>query len=167
MKLLSTLRQGTFPSSAGTGNYGGDLRLFFTTLNHADFDSNPAPIMWKGGQSTAAMDTYTLPSGDEIALNLSVQADIPGRLYLFGSIQVSISGGGFGPPIGQATVLFLPGQPVATVLKGRAQGRSSGTVFDVGFELPAPWDGTVADCHGAWWACWHAAPTVPSGLVVN
>jgi hypothetical protein len=153
MKLLSTIRP---DSLVGSGNAGGALRLFFTTLNPDDFHSTPPPIMWQGG-GKGAVDTYRLPSNDVIALNLNLVSDVPGRLYVFGSIQVTTSGGaGYGPAIGQAaSVLFSPEQPVIGLLRGHSSGTSGAVHFDVGFELAVPWDGTSADCHGAWWARWR------------
>jgi len=153
MKLLSTIRP---DSLIGSGNTGGDLRLFFTTLNPDDFHSTPPPIAWQGS-GKGAVDTYALPSNDVIALNLNLVSDIPGRLYVFGSIQITTSGGaGYGPAIGQAaSVLFNPGHPVIGLLRGHSTAIGGGVHFDVGFELTVPWDGTSANCHGAWWARWH------------
>ena len=153
MKLLSTIRP---DSLVGSGNAGGSLRLFFTTLNPDDFHSTPSPIWWQGG-GKGAVDTYRLPSNDVIALNLNLVSDVPGRLYVFGSIQVTTSAGaGYGPAIGQSgSALFNPEQPVIGLLRGHSSVTSGGVHFDVGFELIVPWDGTSADCHGAWWARWH------------
>ncbi len=153
MKLLSTIRP---DSLVGSGNTGGALRLFFTTLNPDDFHSTPPPIWWQGG-GKGAVDTYRLPSNDVIALNLNLVSDVPGRLYVFGSIQVTTSGGaGYGPAIGQSgSALFNPEQPVIGLLRGHSSATSGGVHFDVGFELTVPWDGTSANCHGAWWARWR------------
>jgi hypothetical protein len=156
MKLLSTLRYPVAGMPPGTGNYGGELRLFFTTLNPADWVPTPAPIVWKGG-GKGATDTYKLPSGDEVALNLDICSELPGQLYVYGTIEITTASGGFNiPPIGQASpTLFAPGHPSLAILEGRMQGSQRGAHFDVGFELAVPWDGTSADCHGTWWAVWY------------
>ncbi len=156
MKLLSTLRRGTLGGVVpNRGNHGGELRLYFTTLNPADFKPDPPPIAWQGN-GKGAVDTYKLPGGEVIALNLNLVADIPGRLYVFGAIQVTTAGGvTYGPPVGQSASLFLPSVAAVAILKGRSQGQSGGVHFDTGFDLGVPWDGTSADCTGAWWAEWH------------
>jgi hypothetical protein len=162
MKLLSTLRYTSAAGTlAGTGNHGGELRLFFTKLNPEDWKpvSGPVPISWQGAKN-GAMDTYNLPSGDVLALNLNIVSDIPGRLYIFGTIQITTATGTVtrqpSQPIGQASsTLFAPGQPAVAILEGRSQGQAGVVQYDVGFELAVPWDGIMADCHGTWWAVWH------------
>lgn len=158
MKLLSTLRYGSTQGMApGTGNYGGDLRLFFTTLNPTDTKPGPGrppSVMWQGA-GNGAHDTYKLPNGDVIALNLNLVASIPNELYIFGNIQVTTGPIGYGPPVGQGGPAFVPGQPALGILKGRDQGQVAGKHFDLGFEIAVPWDGTMADCHGQWWAVWR------------
>lgn len=159
MKLLSTLRYGPFNGmAAGTGNYGGDLHLFFTTLNPADAvlqPGTPPSVLWQAGAGKGAQDTYNLPDGDVIAMNLNLVAGMPNQLYIMGAIQVTSSGVTYGPPVGQAAGAFAPGKPVVAILKGRTQGQSGGKTFDVGFEVAVPWDGILADCHGHWWAIWR------------
>jgi hypothetical protein len=158
MKLLSTLRYGSLQDTvAGTGNHGGDLRLFFSILNPADSQpASPPPSVWWQGQGHGAVDTYKLPGGSVIALNLNIVGDVPNRLYVFGSIQVTTANSVvYGPAIGQSAGLFGPGQPAVGILQGRGQGQSAGVQFDVGFDLAVPWDGTSADCTGTWWAVWH------------
>jgi hypothetical protein len=153
MKLISTLRYGSTTGMApGTGNYGGDLRLFFTTLNPAD--SNPVPgtpplVQWRGH---GAQDTYKMPNGDAITLNLNVVTSVPNELYIFGSIAVS--GIQFQTPLGNGAA-FAPGQPAVTILSGRFHNQVAGKDLDVGFEMAVPWDGIMADCHGQWWAIWR------------
>lgn len=153
MKLLSTLRYGsTTGMAAGTGNYGGDLRLFFTTLNPADIRlgiGNPPPMFWQGH---GAQDTYKLPNGDVITLNLNLVTSTPNELYIFGSITVSAVQ--FSSPIGNGAA-FAPGHPVVTILTGRYHNLVGAKDLDVGFEMAVPWDGTMADCHGQWWAVWR------------
>ncbi len=162
MRLLYTLRYG-----AASGNCGGDLRLFFTAMNSADWSPTPAPGMWKPPQNQA--ETLTLPSGDTITISLyPVNNGMPALLYLYGAISVTSGGQTFGSPIGQAAGNFAPGQPAVAVLKDRSQGQSGGLTFDIGFDLSVPWDGTSADCNGQWWAIWYptggAAPLPPGGL---
>lgn len=156
MKLISTLSYALSGNVAGKGNYGGDLRLFFSHLNPADWKATPAPISWQTAGGSVA-DSYNLPSGDTIGLHLNLIADVPGRIYIFGPIQVTTAGGGsYGPPVGQAaSQLFVPGAPVIATLQGRSQGTQGAVQFDTGFELIVPWDGTSADCYGRWWAVWH------------
>jgi hypothetical protein len=151
MKLLTTLK----PSSA-PGNLGGELRLFFTVLNPADFQPTPPPIQWLG-EGKGAMDTYQLTSGDSVLLNLNLSAPFPGILYIDGAIEVRTKANViFNQEIGQAPgVSFTPGQAANTKFQGKQSGTVSGVQFDVGFELEVPWDGTSADCHGKWWAKWH------------
>lgn len=69
MRLLYTLRYGSV-----AGNCGGDLRLFFTTQNAADWKPSPpapppAPGMWQG---TNVAETLTLPTGDAIGITLDL-----------------------------------------------------------------------------------------------
>ncbi len=157
MKLLSTLRYGANTGMvAGTGNYGGDLRLFFTTLNPAD--STPGPgsppsVLWQAA-GKGAQDTYNLPHGDKIALNLNLVTGIPNQLYIFGTIAVTTGTISFAPPLGQGAS-YAPGVPALTIQKGRYQGQVSGKNLDMGFEVAVPWDGVMADCHGHWWAVWR------------
>jgi hypothetical protein len=156
MKLLSTLRytSGSNSGAPGTGNHGGDLRLFFTTLNPEDI-LRQSPFFWKEGNG--ASDTYKLPGGDVLALNLQVITNpTSGILYIFGPIQITTATGiNYGPPIGQSSGSFSPGQPAVAILKGRSLGQQGGLHFDIGFELAVPWDGISADCNGAWWAVWY------------
>jgi hypothetical protein len=162
MRLISTLRYTSDSRSgflAGTGNHGGDLRLFFSTLNPADWEKGPGqePILWKGGLVTE--DQYNLPTGDIITLKLSVLTEPAGYVYVFGTIDVKTASGiafGGGQPIGQGAGTFLPQKSEISTLKGRVpDGASGGLHFDLGFELSVPWDGVSADCHGNWWAVWH------------
>jgi hypothetical protein len=156
MKLLYTLRYG-----ASSGNCGGDLRLFFTTQNPADWKPSPPappPGLWIPPQNTA--ETLTLPSGDVVEFSLMVLNNgTPGELYLYGPLYVTTKAGlrvGSPIPIGQAApVQYAPNLPVVGFLKGRNQGSASGITWDIGFELAVPWDGTSADCAGQWWAIWH------------
>lgn len=158
MKLLYTLRYG-----ASSGNCGGDLRLFFTTQNPADWQSSPVPGMWAQPQNVG--ETLTLPSGDSVTFALyPVTNGVPGQLYLYGQIAVSTAGGAGFPvgPIGEANGLFVPGQSRAAILTGRSQNVANGLSWDVGFDLAVPWDGTSADCTGQWWAIWQPASSAPS-----
>lgn len=154
MKLLSTLRYGsTTGMAAGAGNYGGDLRLFFTTVNPADTKPGPGTppsVLWQG-TGHGAVDTYKLPNGDVLALNLNLVGGIPNQLYIYGTIEVTTGGNSFAPPLGQAGS-FAPGQSVLQIQKARYLGLLGGKPLDVGFEIAMPWDGTMADCHGQWWA---------------
>jgi len=154
MKLLSTLRYGsTSGMAAGTGNYGGDLRLFFTTLNAADANPLPGPppsVRWHGA-GHGAQDTYTMPNGDAITLNLNLVTSTPNELYVFGSITVAAIP--FSTPLGNGAA-FAPGQPAVTILSGRYHNQVGANDLDVGFEMAVPWDGIMADCHGQWWAIW-------------
>jgi hypothetical protein len=155
MKLFSSLRYTSHDKTpAGTGNHGGDLRLFFTLMNAADFTVGP-PFRWNGGG--AAADTYKLPNGDTIALNLILATVVPGNLFVQGSIHVTLANGNaYGPVLGQQPAqVCAPGLPTVSFFKGRSLGASGGTQFDVGFEMAVPWDGASADCHGCWWAVWH------------
>jgi hypothetical protein len=151
MKFLYTVQYGAVP-----GNCSGNLHLFFSRLNSDDWQAAPAPGMWKPSGLTG---TTTLPSGDAITFNLDLVANLPAQLYPQGTINVRTSAGKTFPPgvMGQATVNFVPGQAVMTVWSGRLQGAAGGVTWDVGFELPVPWDGTSADCHGQWWTIWYPA----------
>lgn len=154
MRLLYTLRYGS-----DAGNCGGDLRLFFTTQNSADWQPSPpapAPGMWLLPVNKG--ETLVLPSGDSINFSLyPVNNGMPGMLYLFGAISVTTAANQeLGPsPIGQATVLIQPNQAAVTIWKGRNQNSANGISWDIGFDLAVPWDGTSADCSGQWWAIWH------------
>jgi hypothetical protein len=158
MKLISTLRYGsTQGMPAGTGNYGGDLRLFFSTLNPADTKPGPIPdsVNWQGG-GNGAYDTYKLPNNDVIAFNLDLPSPLPNQLYVFGTITITTAGITFGVmPIGQGGPSYAPGQQALGILSGRTQGPQGGKNFDVGFEIAVPWNGIMADCHGQWWAVWR------------
>ncbi len=154
MRLLYTLRYGS-----DSGNCGGDLRLFITTQNSADWQPSPpapAPGMWllpinKG-------ETLMLPSGDSINYSLyPVNNGLPGMLYLFGAISVTTAmNQNLGnSPLGQSTVLIQPNQPAVTIWQGRNRNSANGISWDIGFDLAVPWDGTSADCTGQWWAIWH------------
>jgi len=130
--------------------------LFFSRLNPADWTAAAPPILWQG-HGKGALDTYKLPNGDMMTLNLNIVTILPSQLYVFRSIHVQMSNG-VGLPqlsIGQDEKPFAPGKPIVAILKGRSQGQSSGLHFDVGFELAVPWDGTSADCGGTWWAVWN------------
>ena len=154
MRLLYTLRYGSY-----AGNCGGDLRLFFTTQNSADWQPSPpapAPGMWLLPRN--AGETLTLPSGDSLSFALyPVTNGLPGQLYLFGAIMVTTAAGQKSPlgPMGQSSGLFVPNQARVAILKGRNHGNSNGILWDIGFDLSVPWDGTSADCNGQWWALWH------------
>jgi len=150
MRLLYTLRYGSV-----AGNCGGDLRLFFTTQNAADWKATPPPGLWIVPSNTP--ETLTLASGDMLTFALyPVNNGLPGQLYLYGQISVKTAGGQVlgNLPIGQATVGIAPGKPEVTIWKGRSQGTTSGLGWDIGFEMAVPWDGTTADCNGQWWAVW-------------
>jgi hypothetical protein len=161
MRLLYTLRYGSY-----SGNCGGDLRLFFTTQNSADWQ--PSPGIWLLPPNQA--ETLTLPSGDSLNFSLyPVNDTSPGLLYLYGAIIVTTAAGQiFGlTPIGQSSVPFVPNQPVVAILKGRNQGDTGGISWDIGFVLAVPWDGSAADCTGQWWAIWQsssASPSAPTNL---
>jgi hypothetical protein len=150
MRLLYTLRYGS-----AAGNCGGDLRLFFTTQNHSDWKTTPAPGMWLLPPNHA--EKLTLASGDSINFSLyPVNNGTPALLYLYGAIGVTTSASQtFGAPIGQAAGPFAPNQPTVAILKGRDQNTVNGISYDIGFDLAVPWDGTSADCTGQWWALWH------------
>lgn len=158
MKLISTLRYSADKASPSTtGNYGGELRLFFSMLNKADYITTPPPVLWQG-HGKGALDTYTLPSGDIIALNLDlVTQQIPGQIYIYGDIAVTTAAGVvfFRQPIGQSDKAIVPGKPVLSMLKGRSQWQNGSISLETGFELAVPWDGVSADCHGSWWVEWH------------
>lgn len=159
MRLLYSLRYGS-----DSGNCGGDLRLFFSTLNSADWQPSPpapAPGMWLLPNNVG--ETLTLPSGDSLNFSLyPVNNGMPGLLYLYGAIIVTTAAGQtFGSPVGQASVQFAPNQPVVSILKGRDQNNASGISWDIGFDLAVPWDGTSADCTGQWWALWHRGAAAP------
>jgi hypothetical protein len=163
MRLLYTLRYGSY-----SGNCGGDLRLFFTTQNSADWQPSPPPGMWLLPPNVA--ETLTLLSGDSLSFSLyPVNNASPGLLYVYGAIVVTTAAGQIlGPQaIGQSSGPFAPNQAVVAILKGRNQGNTSGISWDIGFELAAPWDGTSADCSGQWWAIWQPsspAPSAPTNL---
>jgi hypothetical protein len=156
MKLLYSVRSGS-----STGNCGGDLRLFFTTQNPADWQPHPpapAPGLWIPPQNVA--ETLTLPSGDVVDFNLMVLNNgIPGQLYIYGPLYATTKAGvavGTSIPIGQAAaVQYAPTLPVVGFLNGRSKGTANGITWDIGFEMAVPWDGTSADCHGQWWVIWH------------
>jgi hypothetical protein len=157
MKLLSTLTQISVNPAAGTGNVGGELRLFFTTLNHADCHVPPPdPFYWI--PNSPAVDTYTLPTGEVISLNLNLDTEgAPGNLFIIGTVAGSVPGG-FSqppPPMGQSITPYLPGSPVTNTQRGGFQDDGGGVHKDIGFELTVPWDGISADCHGRWWVNWH------------
>jgi hypothetical protein len=117
MKLISTLRYSsatpTAPGTRNYGNYGGDLRLFFTRLNPDDFKPTP-PIVWQG-VNKGASDTYKLPNGSEIAMNLNTCTGVPpGRFGIYGTIIAKTANGISSPvsPIGdEDAASFLPGHP--------------------------------------------------------
>jgi hypothetical protein len=163
MKLSSTLS----PSSIA-GSTGGDLRLFFTNASPRDWRAGtPLPGLWLGG-GNGAFDTFTLSTGDKITLNLNLIGDLPGELYVFGNITVTLPGGNpFGPLLDgvHAPPPFDPHHAHHELLKGRTQTSLSGVQYDLGFVLNVPWDGTVADCGGTWWADW--TPAAPGGLRVK
>ena len=155
MKLLSTITEISVGNPPGTGKVGGELRLFFSTLNKADCHfPPPQPFYWT--PNSPAIDTYTLTTGEVISLNLLLDTQIPGDLFVFGTIGVTLPGNiEFSRgPLGQSVSAYLPGKPCDTLQKGGTQGDLGGKHFDVGFELKVPWDGTSADCHGRWWAKW-------------
>lgn len=155
MALLSTLRYGSAVAQpAGTGNYGGDLRLFFTKLNHKDLLPSGTPH-WAGWNIA---DTYNLPNGT-VTLNLNVVSNGGGplELVMVGDISVKTSGG-ISPGvmlIGAGGAGFAPGTPATTLFNGSQRTTAGGVSFIVGFELMVAWDGISADCHGSWWAIWH------------
>ena len=157
MRFLYTLRYGSCP-----GNCGGALRLFFTTQNSADWQPAPpapAPGMWLHPQN--AGEKLTLPSGDSLNFSLYPVTDgVPGQLYLYGAIIVTLAAGGtFGGPIGISSGLYAPNHPTLAILNGRDRGQDAqGISWDIGFDLAVPWDGTSADCTGQWWAIWHPVP---------
>ncbi len=157
MRLLYTLRYGSC-----AGNCGGDLRLFFTTQNSADWKPAPPappPGIWIPPQNVG--EKLTLASGDSLNFSLyPVTNGMPGLLYLYGAIIVTRAAGEtFGGPMGNSSGLFAPGQSNLAILKGRDQGHHArGTSWDIGFDLAVPWDGTSADCTGQWWAIWHPVP---------
>jgi hypothetical protein len=164
MKLHANLN----PSSV-RGNCGGDLRLFFTNLSPHDWHvppAVPAPGMWQGG-GNGAFNSFTLTTHDKVELNLNLVGDQPGLLFVFGNITVTPAGGN---PIGplldglQAPPPFDPDHAHHELLKGRKQISVSGVQYDMGFVLNVPWDGSVAECAGTWWAMW--SPVAPSGLHV-
>ena len=124
MRLLYTLRYASY-----SGNCGGDLRLFFTTQNSADWQPSPPappPGMWLHPQNVG--ETLTLPSGDSLNFSLyPVTNGMPGQLYLYGAIMVTTAAGQtFGGPIGQSSGLFIPNQAVIAILKGRDQNNANG-----------------------------------------
>jgi len=152
MRLLYTLRYGS-----AAGNCGGDLRLFFTTQNPADWKATPAPGLWI--LPSNAPETLTLASGDSVTFALyPANNGLPVQLYLYGAISVKTAAGQVlgNTPMGQATVAMAPGTPEVTVWKGRNQGTTNGVSWDIGFEMAVPWDGTTADGSGQWWAVWHS-----------
>ena len=158
MRLLYTFRYASY-----SGNCGGDLRLFFSTQNSADWRPSPpapAPGQWIHPQNVG--EKTTLASGDSLDFSLYPVTDggMPGLLYLYGAIIVTTATGRtFGGPIGNAaSVLFEPNKPVVAVLEGRDQNQDYGIQWDIGFELNVPWNGTSADCTGNWWAIWHSVP---------
>jgi hypothetical protein len=155
MALLSTLRYGsTINQSPASGNYGGDLHLFFTKLNAADLLQQPQPS-WATWEIA---DTYALPNGS-VTLDLNVVPDGGAPLFLvtIGAISIRTSDGKTlgGMEIGRGGGLFAPNAPVTTLFNGSQSGEVDSVAFTVGFELMVPWDGVSADCHGSWWAIWH------------
>ena len=150
MRLLYTLRYGS-----SSGNCGGDLRLFFTTQNSADWQPSPPPGRWIHPQNVG--ETLTWASGDSLNFSLyPVTNGIPELLYLYGAIMVTTATGQkFGRPLGQSSVSFAPNKPVVAILKGRDKSNAGGITWDIGFDLAVPWDGTSADCTGQWWAIWR------------
>jgi hypothetical protein len=169
MKLTSILS----PTSV-RGNCGGDLRLVFTSESPRDFVTTPAPGLWQGS-GNGAFDTYTLPTGDKIALNLNLSTtQQPGQLFVEGNISVTLAGGSpVGPQLDgiSAPPPFIPGAAHKEWLKGRKVISVNGVTYDLGFALCVPWDGTLADCGGTWWAMWSpvapVAPAPPGGLHVR
>ncbi len=86
MKLLSTLN---FP--LGIADFSGEFRVFFTTLDPGDYTMNGQALFWKGD---AANETYQLPSGDVISLQLQmVGSQQATQLFIQGHIQVTTAGG--------------------------------------------------------------------------
>ncbi len=155
MALLSTLQYGSAAAQpTGSGNYGGDLRLFFTKLNADDLKLT-GTLTWAGWHIA---DTYNLPNG-AVTLNLNVVSNggPPLDLVMVGAISVKTSdgktlGGGF---IGTGGAGFAPDTPTTTLFQGSQSGTVDSATYPVGFELMVAWDGVLADCHGSWWAIWH------------
>jgi hypothetical protein len=155
MALLSTLRYGsTAAQPTGSGNYGGDLHLFFTKLNANDLKQS-GTLTWAGWNIA---DTYNLPNG-AVTLGLKVVSDggAPLFLVMIGDISVKTSAGKSlgGALIGEGGAAFTPGTPATTLFNGSQSGTVSGVTFAFGFELMVAWDGVSADCHGSWWTTWH------------
>ncbi len=155
MRLLYTLRHGSVP-----GNCGGDLRLFFTTLNSADWQPSPPapnpPGRWLFPRYD--QEILTLPSGDMVKFALAPIGDVLGLLYIFGTITVETKSGKVvnAVTIGNARLPpLLPGKPAHGPLDGELRSNNDGISWDVGFRLNVPWDGVSADCTGHWWARWH------------
>lgn len=159
MRLLFTLRHGSVP-----GNCGGDLRLFFTTLNTADWAPAPpgsGPILGRWLPSDNKNELLRFPSGDTVDFNLAPLTLGEGSLWIGGAIIVNTTSGKvFGAiPMGQAPPkLFLPGQQYFVVLQDRLKTVNDGVAWDLGFALVVPWDGESAYCTGHWWARWHPVP---------
>lgn len=161
MKLTSS-----FSPNSVRGNCGGDLRLIFTSQSPRDWMPTPAPGVWQGS-ANGAFDTYTLPTGDKIALNLNLSTtQQPGQLFVEGNISVTLAGGSPVGPLLDGIVApppFIPGTAHNEFLTGRKQISVNGVAYDLGFALRVPWDGTLADCGGTWWAMWSpATPTAPA-----
>ncbi len=154
MKLLYTLRYGSY-----SGNCGGDLRLFFTTQNSADWKPlqppDAAPGLWLHPQNVP--ETLNLPWGDTLTFSLYPITDgMPAQLYLFGAITAHTAAGQVGMgPIGNSSGLFAPNKPHLAILKGRDNHSEPGVSWDIGFDLAVPWNGISADCLGHWWTLWH------------
>lgn len=155
MALLSTVRYGsTLGQAEGTGNYGGDLHLFFTKLN-------PADVIQLGGHPTwakwAISDVYNLPNGT-VTLNLNVVNDggPPFSLVMVGTIGVQTSDEQSfnSQEIGAGGALFAPDAPQMSLFNGSRSGSTTDGKYTLGFELNVAWDGVSADCVGSWWAIW-------------
>jgi hypothetical protein len=152
MKFLYTVRPGST-----TGNCSGDLHLFFSSLNAEDWGpaaGYPGHGIWK---PSGIVGTTKLASGDSIAFNLGLIANLPDQIYPEGTITVTTAAGKVSGPdlMGQGTLNFVPDQPNMSVWQGRYLAPYDQLSWDIGFTLPVPWDGTSADCHGQWWAIWH------------
>lgn len=147
----------TLSSASQPGECFGDLRLFFTLLNPADYTPTAPPGMWTAG---GIAETLNLPNGDVLNLTFrTANNGLPSIIYPVYVVNFVPHGGSpiQAGPLGQSTAAFVQNQPVATKWSGETSGSTAGYAWTAGFIVDIPWDGTSADCAGMWWFKWKSA----------